>query len=466
MNRRAGYADLLKYPQKYKIHWRLFSAGTIRVLLWGDPEFARRFADSTQLYDGDGFEVTEPMDTKMASQPHDEKPFDLIRPQYRYYEYEFERYWHFYQVFGRIGYDAKTPAEVWDREFQRRLGPQAATVEKALHEASWILPRINATDFPYKFFPMTRGWAEKQRWGDLPEYARTAEGGDTQQFMGIDEDARNILAGTDSAKLTPEKNSVWFAKTSKDVLDAVGRVRSRSVVATNSELHSTLVDLEILAHLAGYHSQRIPAGVNYQLFKHSHDVKALDEAIKYERLAVAEWEGIVNAAGDVYAEDLKMGLRSAGLSGSWSDELAALKKGLAALERERQDFKLADGVVVTPIPARKNSVDQEAPTLRFEAVTNAPANQPLSITAKVSDPSGVKWVRLRYRSVTQYQDYETLSMKRVGDTDKYEVTIPAGAVNPKFDFMYFFEVMDKVGNGKIYPDFEKETPYVIVKLER
>lgn len=467
MNRRAGYADLLKYPQKYKIHWRLFSAGTIRVLLWGDPEFARRFADSTHLYDGDGFEVTEPMDTKMASQPHDEKPFDLIRPQYRYYEYEFERYWHFYQVFGRIGYDPNTPAEIWDREFQKCLGRDAApVVEQALHEASWILPRINATDFPYKFFPMTRGWAEKQRWGDLPEYAKTAEGGDTQQFAGIDEEARNILAGIESAKLAPEKNSAWFAKTSRDVLDAVSRARSHGAIAPNSELHSTLVDLEILAHLAGYHSQRILAGVHYQLFKHSHDVKELDEAIQHERLATAEWEGIVKAAGDVYADDLKMGLRSAGLSGSWSDELAALKKGLDALEQERRDFKLADGVAVTSIPVRKISADQEAPTLRFEAITNAPASQPLSITAKVSDPSGVKWVRLRYRSVTQYEDYETLPMKRVGATDEYEATIPAAAVNPKFDFMYFFEVMDNAGNGKIYPDFEKETPYVIVKLER
>jgi hypothetical protein len=467
MNRRHGYADLLKYPQKYKIHWRLFSAGTIRVLLWGDPEFARRFADSTHLYNGDGFEVTEPMDTKMASQPHDEKPFDLLRPQYRYYEFEFERYWHFFQVFGRIGYNPNTPSEVWDHEFQQRLGSEAAPeVEQALHEAGWILPRINATDFPYKFFPMTRGWAEKQRWGDLPEYAKTAEGSDTQQFMGIDEAARNILTGTESAKLSPEKNSAWFAKTSRDVLGAVDRVRSRRPVAPNSELHSTLVDLEILAHLAGYHSQRILAGVNYALFKGTQNVKALDEAISHERLAVAEWEGIVKAAGDVYADDLKMGLRQADLCGSWSDELAALEKGLAAVERERRDFKPAVGGIVIALPARKSSTDQEAPMLQHVAVTNAPASQPLSITAKVSDSSGVKWVRLRYRSVTQYQDYETLAMQRVGDTDEYAATIPAAAINPKWDFMYFFEVMDNAGNGKIYPDFEKETPYVIVKLER
>jgi len=32
--------------------------------------------------------------------------------------------------------------------------------------------------------------------------------------------------------------------------------------------------------------------------------------------------------------------------------------------------------------------------------------------------------------------------------------------------MYFFEVMDNKGNGKIYPDLEEEVPYVVVKLWR
>jgi dienelactone hydrolase len=32
--------------------------------------------------------------------------------------------------------------------------------------------------------------------------------------------------------------------------------------------------------------------------------------------------------------------------------------------------------------------------------------------------------------------------------------------------MYFIEVIDNRGNGKIYPDLEKETPYVVVRLQR
>lgn len=145
-NRRHGYADMLRYPQRYKMHWRLWNGGPSRVLLWGDPEYARRFVASTHLYDGDGFEVNEPLATKMEAQPHDAKPFELLNPKYRYYDYEFERYWHFFQVFGRIGYNSTTPSEVWRREFERRFGVDAAPfVEAGLHRQAGcsraLLPR-------------------------------------------------------------------------------------------------------------------------------------------------------------------------------------------------------------------------------------------------------------------------------------------------------------------------------------
>jgi hypothetical protein len=466
LNRRHGYADLLRYPQRYKMHWRLWTTGTMRILLWGDPEYVRRFVETTHLYDGDGYDVAEPLATKMQSQPHDEKPFDLLNPPYRYYDYEFERYWYSFQLFGRLGYNPKTSAEVWDREFQRRFGSKGAPhMEKALSSASWILPRITATVFPYSKFPATVGWPEKQRWGDLPEYSR-AEGSDTAQFQGLDEAARDMLDGTESAKLSPEENSGWFAHTSQDVLAEVKKAeRAVSRGQRSKEFDSTMVDLKILAHLAGYHSQRILSGLNYSLFRRSHNVKALDETIAHERLAIREWEDIVHAAGDVYANNLMMGRRSMDLTGNWSDELAALKKGLAKVEQERRDFK-TNGVNVVAIPNRNSSAHHEVPVVQHKAVLAARPGEPLRITAKVTAASGVKWVRLRYRAVNQYENYETLPMNQVGSSDEYEATVPGDKIASRWDFMYYFEVMDNAGNGKIYPDFEKETPYVVVKLER
>ncbi len=409
--------------------------------------------------------------TKMASHPHEMKPFELLRPQYRYYDWEFERYWHFFQVFGRLGYNPNTPQEVWRKEFERRFGKEAAPyVEKALHRASWVLPMAQAYNFPYNRFPTTRGWVEKQRREDLPAYAK-AEPSDTEQFLSMEEAARNLLEGKDSAKRSPLRTSQWFAQASADVLRFVGEAEKRMSKDRNKEFNSTMVDLKILANLAVYHSRRIHAGLSYALFKQSQDATALDDAIAREGFAIQAWEKLVEAAGDIYNDNLMMGLPSSGLAGHWKDELVELKKGLKALQLERESFPTAaarNNTIVARFLTRKAEpdADDDPPTLTLKPVLSAPAEKPLTVTVEARDPSGLKSVRLRYRSVNQYQDYRSLEMTPTGKRDQYQAVIPAEHILPKWDLMYFIEVIDRRGNGKIYPDLEKETPYVVVRLKR
>jgi hypothetical protein len=464
---RHSYAYLLSYPQQYRMHWRLWNGGTSRILLWGDPEYVRRFAESTHLYDGDGFEVNEPLATKMEAQPHDAKPFELLKPQYRYYDWEFERYWHFFQVFGRIGYNPDTSPEVWQKEFERRFGKKAAPyVEKALHQASWILPRIITSSYPYSLFPTTRGWAEKQRLGDLPTFAK-AELSDMQQFASFDEEAQMLIEGGETAKILPSTNSQWFVQTSAAINKLISQAQKATGINQSKEFYSTITDLKILSNLALYHSKRIPAAVSYRLFERSQDVSALDDAIAYERNAIEAWRQIVTAADDVYAQNLMMGVCIADLCGHWKDELASLEKGLASLEQKRRDFKGEATVKTAPqYKAVPNANNDNLFQITHQPVTSAPASKPITINVKVSAPAGVKWVRLRYRSVNQEQDYQTLQMRPAGEKDVYEVVVPAEQIDPTWDFMYLIEVMDNNSKGKIYPDLNKETPYRIVKLIR
>ena len=90
----------------------------------------------------------------------------------------------------------------------------------------------------------------------------------------------------------------------------------------------------------------------------------------------------------------------------------------------------------------------------------------IKITTRIKAKNGIKWVRLRYRSVNQYLDYQTLPMETEEASDNYSVVVPASQIDPKFDFMYFIEVMDNDNHGIIYPYLEKETPYIVVVLER
>lgn len=668
--RRHGYSDMLKYPRDYELHWTLWTSGTTRMLLWGDPDYVKRFAETTHLGSAQGFDIMEPLATKMAGQPQLEKPFDLLSEKYRYYDYEFERYWHFFQVYGRLTYNPDTLSEEWDREFEMRFGKDAALyVEEGLHRASQILPHITAYSLPAVRFPTTRGWVEKQRQEDLPAYAR-AEPSDIAQFQSLADAARSLVDGAGSARVAPMATSQWFAQASEDVFKLAAQAEQHAGANPNKEFQSTMVDLKILANLALYHSRRIPAGLSFALFQQTHDLNALDDAIAHEKLAAQAWERIVQAAGDVYNANLTMGLAEYELTGHWRDELVKLKSGLAALEKQRVEFKAdprrivgrydlqtsgpviegytrvargtssmferngsnlvtlhvpngryeinvgiqddkkshgpmwievngvqytemftvpagqavqktiestavdgklkvlfdnatsadwyastltvsridpliahvpvrrlapgndlelratvtgvdplsrvraiygdslrgftaADMQRVTPaiyrvvIPAAKIAggasyfleasdaagrlavwpedgrahpvavlvtADDRAPTLRHAPIASAKPGQPLRIVAEVADPSGIQWVRLRYRGLSQHQDFQLLTMLPTGNGNEYEATIPGDQIEQRFDFMYFFEVMDNAGNGKIYPDLARETPYVVVKV--
>ncbi|MCX6618639.1 MAG: hypothetical protein NTZ98_21395, partial [Acidobacteria bacterium] len=112
------------------------------------------------------------------------------------------------------------------------------------------------------------------------------------------------------------------------------------------------------------------------------------------------------------------------------------------------------------------TADQRPPEVRLERPATAKPGQALRVAARVTDPSGVRSVRLRYRHLTQFEDYRTLQMTRDQNSGLYEANIPGDFIVPQWDLMYFIEAVDGQGNGRIYPDLETETPYVIVPVGR
>ena len=223
----------------------------------------------------------------------------------------------------------------------------------------------------------------------------------------------------------------------------------------------------MLANLATYYAQRIPAAVTYRLYDRTKDPGTLDRAVAFERSAIAAWGRMAVTADGVYADDLRMGARSRDLCGNWRDELVALEKGLAKLEAQRKQISIEPGASVTPVPQYEEfGAETKRPVVVHRPVVTAPAARPLTIAAEVKAPSGIKWVRVRFRRVDQTQDYETLEMKAVDDKGNFEAVIPAEKIDARFDFMYFIEAMDRERHGVIYPDFQERTPYCVVRLER
>lgn len=466
MDARHSYADLLEYPQTYKVNWTLWNGGTTRILLWANADYARRMAMSARLYDGDGLTVTEMEATKMMAEPPDVKPRDFLNAKYRYFDYEFERYWAFYRVWGRLMYNPQTTSDVWKQEFIQRFGAEAGPhVMKALQLASRVLPRVVAASVPYRAFPTSDSWPEMQRQGSLPQFAQHEEGSDIAQFMNLRDDATSILQGTDTAMRRPEETSRWFARTSADILaEASAAERALGARSGSKEFQSTMTDVRILAAMARYHSWRQLGGVYYDLYQQAGDLTAFDQAIADERHAIQAWRELVEAAGDYYIDNMAFGPATRRFPRHWKDELKALETEFDQLLVERKAATGRPGAKPVRIPAR--DPNPRLPSVAFAPTSVAVPGQDFEVKAKVSPTVELKWVRLRYRHVNQKEDYETADMKLNSASGFYTASIPASFIDPHWDLMYFIEIVDRNGNGRIYPDLEVETPYIVIPVVR
>ena len=180
---------------------------------------------------------------------------------------------------------------------------------------------------------------------------------------------------------------------------------------------------------------------------------------------IENWRRIIESAGDVYPKTLKFGVHRVGFSWHWTEELAKLEQGLRELRTLPSQASLNQ-------PARDRMLrrTKALPTESLSIhVGRAPAAEPgrdLAIAVTAESESELEWIRLRYRHLTQFEDYESTDMAFDPDTGKYVVTIPGSFIVPEWDLMYFVEALAKNGDGQMAPDMEKGMPYVIVPVQR
>jgi len=173
---------------------------------------------------------------------------------------------------------------------------------------------------------------------------------------------------------------------------------------------------------------------------------------------------MVAGAGDVYGTNLVFGPRGRPFPYHWNEVLGWLNDAFNQLLEERKTATARPDAKPARIPARDPNA--KPPVVTLPPVAPAPLGSPVVVTANVTAPAGVKWVRLRYRHVNQKEDYQTAEMTLDQKTGLYSGTIPAPFVDSIWNLMYFVEVVDRNGSGRMYPDLDVETPYVIVPVTR
>jgi len=327
-----SYGDWLKYPRQYQNLFQVWSLGSHRLLLWGDPEYVRRFAPTTLFEDAIGFEIFAPLSQKGFGNPPG--AWRIFRFKKReYYRWEYERYWSYYLLFGRLTYDPRESNEIWLREFRRRFGQKAAsTIAATYRVASQIIPLILGTaTCDYNMYI----WPEKDM-GGLIQFYLHFKSFNEPRIYNFQEFITNYLTGTLSAKLTPEDMAQRLETISTTINQLLHQADSL-LSFPNKEYWATKKDFHILAGLAAYFVQKIRATYKLGFFYRLNDYTLLTQAINHAQKALNIWKKLSSVAEEIYNPKLIMG---PGSYGHWKDNLVFVQNDLEQLLHQEKLFSL------------------------------------------------------------------------------------------------------------------------------
>jgi hypothetical protein len=317
-----SYSDLLRQPLQYDLMWQVWSLGSPRLLLWGDPDYVRRFVRTVSLGGGNGFEINPHLAQKgFGNDPGYWRIFKHREDEY--FSWEYERYWMFYLLFGRLSYNPDLPAAAWLDRIAERFGSNNASSMMNLYEKG---SRIITFLVQYMLNDLNMYiWPEIDTGGLLDLYLETPTS-DPCVIYSIAQYVKDYMRDDRSGKLSPDDASDYFHDLGTGILNSISRLPKNYVAAgsrESREYHSTLVDFTILAYLAIYHSRKILAARDLGFFYESGDYIMLIKCSKMLKEARTFWEKIISASEDFYYDQMVTGPLD---SGDWRKKLSLVRE--------------------------------------------------------------------------------------------------------------------------------------------
>ena len=334
MVRRHSYGDLLKYPRDHDVLFRMWNLGTNKFTLWGDPAWVRRFARSCATGGSKGFEVCAPLSNKGFRNVGGAWP--LFRSEdLHWYEYEDERYWFWYLLFGRLGYDPSCGDDVWAREFAHRFGGDAAphTLD-AVVESSHYLPFITAAHLPSA---SVFGWWPERDTGGLLDHYIDMEPSDLAVFYGVGEYVQDYLAGTLRAKLTPQQIADRLDAHAEAAVAALERGAESVAETARAEFRGIEADGRLCAGLAHYHAHKLRAALDLAFFYATGEADRLGRARAHMSKARDGWQAVVTHTDGLYDDEMIFGPVK-DESGTWKRLTPYVDHDLARLDEVQELF--------------------------------------------------------------------------------------------------------------------------------
>jgi hypothetical protein len=490
---RYGYGDLLAEDRGYGVLHRIWP-GTQRVLVWGDPEIAEAYGRVAGFCGSKGVELFEPLffkGRKGSGLPggRDAYADAALRPKGG----DFEKYLYTYRVWGRSLYNPNHDRKHPRRFLEQQFGRGAEPIETALLSAGKILPLVttahcpsaaNNNYWPEMYFNMPIVDAGRTHpYGDTPSPKRlgTVSPLDPEFFLGLDEFADELIKGERSGKYSPAWVAEQLEAAAEQAVAALRQAKSKVRDEHSAEFRRLTVDVTMQAGLGKFFAAKFRSGVLYAIYQRTYSRAVLERAIAANRAARDAWTELAQTAQGVYRSDVTFGPEYF-QRGHWLDRLPAMDADIADMQKllpaATWDFgvakdhagepaiDLAAGVIKTTAKGGEHPplAGLHTPPRYFK---RGETLEVLAHAGKVSSPTKISGMRLRYRRVNQAELWQAMDMEKSGAD--YRAVIAAEYTDSPFPLQYHFQVLGSGGVAWLHPGLEPGwlgQPYFIVRQRR
>lgn len=442
-----SYTDYLSYPKNYDVVWQIRANGTHRVFQWANADLISRTVKTCTLAGSIGFCV-EPMNAYYPMKRYFHKDANT------WFTWGYQRDWLWYQMWGRLAYDPATPDKVWISQFKKRFAEAGEPAYRLVSKMSEIVP------WAYTFYSMgpdhRQHAPELDTGGSLQKWA-DGQPFDTQNVQRPRDYVRDMLKGEPSARMTPLQAADFLDKIADETVTLLAEAKLNAP-SQNQEFEDTSVDALALAHLAKYYAARLRGAVDLKWLEESGDMTRADSARQQAGIAREMWRRLTEITTKQYAT-FEENLRNSHLKNGyhWSVVEVELDKDEDDINKAIAKLKESPKSVAAPVVSSPE--DNTGPVLKIISAKLRDVDKEtktLTVVVSAQDSSGVKSVFLKHKRLPSQIRWELTPMRKEAGNYAAELTIKAEGA------MYCFEALDNNGNGTMYPDFLKETPYIVV----
>ena len=295
-----GYWNPL--PTNYRIQWMVRNEDFF-ILRWGQPDFIRQHIAKNAAPYVNGYFVGSEGYIPAKDYSHIDSP-------HRTWDYAFEKQWLFYELWGRLLYDPKTPDTVFESSFANRYGLKSGKPMLEATAAASQMPLRLASFFKatWDYTLYSEGFLSPVPTGGLAD--------NVSSFISVDEliDHPTLdpayLSIKDFVTLTQGNKPVPVDKVSPLSLADLLDTDAQTVFSRMTDLRANasptltceLADLETWAYLSRYFADKLRAGVALQTYRLSGDKLKQQQAIGLLGKCLNHWQKVSEITARHYHE--------------------------------------------------------------------------------------------------------------------------------------------------------------------